>query len=305
MHEIDSAGIVSNGDVRADNGEHSLLNVSFYGVRGSTPCCDDSVRDFGGNTACVLVEADGHDPIICDMGTGLTYLGRDLMRRPSSAEPFRATLLASHLHWDHIQGLPFFQPMLTPGAEVEIIGPRQDGTTLAEAFGSCIQPPVFPVSLADLPGSITFRESHEERFEIGSLLIESFPVLHVGPTNGYRINSESGSVVFICDHQQPYDGSLNVPADVVAVCEGADVLIHDSQYDAEEFARKSDWGHCTPDFALELARQANVRRLVLFHHDPTHDDDWIRNQVCRLQMLAGGTVEVLAAYEGLKLVSGS
>ncbi|MEL7155912.1 MAG: MBL fold metallo-hydrolase, partial [Actinomycetota bacterium] len=268
-----------------------LLTVTFYGVRGSTPCADERTRDFGGNTACVLIEAPGSEPIICDMGTGLPYLGTDLIDRGDvDTDQFRATMLVSHLHWDHIQGLPFFRPLLQPGSEVDIFGPPQDDGTLAEAFAQCIKPPVFPVSLEDLPGTIRYRDLGPETIRVGSAAVTAFPVRHVGPTNGYRIDNGTGSVVFICDHQQPHDGSLEVPADVVAACAGADVLIHDSQYDAEEFALKNTWGHCTPDFALELAKQAGVRRLVMFHHDPSHSDEWIREQRCRLQAIAGDEV---------------
>lgn len=280
--------------------------MTFYGVRGSTPCCDETTRKFGGNTTCVLIEAPGADPIICDMGTGLTYLGNDLLERDDiDTDTFRATMLVSHLHWDHIQGLPFFRPLLGPGSSVDLIGPPQESGSLADAFAECMSPPVFPVALADLPGEITYRTMHSEKTMIGQTCVAAFPVRHVGPTNGYRIENGAGSVVFICDHQQPEDGSLNVPADVVEACRGADVLIHDSQYDAEEFARKSTWGHCTPEFALELARQAGVKRLVMFHHDPAHDDQWIIRHRNRLQELAGDEVEVLAAAEGTSIVSGA
>ncbi|MEM8924527.1 MAG: MBL fold metallo-hydrolase [Actinomycetota bacterium] len=274
-------------------------------MRGSTPCSDPSTREFGGNTACILIDIPGQAPIICDMGTGLPYLGRDLLARDDvDTDNFRATILVSHLHWDHIQGLPFFTPLLRPGAEVEIMGPNQEGSSLADEFASCIQPPVFPVSLTDLPGAILYRELDREQVKIGAVTVDAFPVLHVGPTNGYRIENGSGSLVFICDHQQPYDGSLDVPDDVVAACAGADILIHDSQYDAEEFAVKSTWGHCTPDYALEVARRAEVKRLVLFHHDPAHDDAWIHDQLARVRAMAGDEVEVVAAYEGMSLTSG-
>ncbi|MEM9135638.1 MAG: MBL fold metallo-hydrolase [Actinomycetota bacterium] len=240
------------------------------------------------------------------MGTGLTYLGKDLLERDDiDTDAFRATMLVSHLHWDHIQGLPFFRPLLRPGAAVDLIGPPQEAGSLADAFAECISPPVFPVALTDLPGEITYRTLHEETTTIGPASVTAFPVRHVGPTNGYRIEAGTGSVVFICDHQQPEDGSLDVPVDVVDACRGADVLIHDTQYDAEEFVYRSNWGHCTPDFALELARQAGVKRLVMFHHDPSHDDQWIKDQRDRLQEMAGGDVEVLAAAEGTSMVSGA
>lgn len=281
-----------------------MLNVTFYGVRGSTPCSGEEIRQYGGNTACVLVEVPDEAPIICDLGTGLSYLGRDLQARPATGQPFRGTALVSHLHWDHIQGIPFFKPLFTPGAVLDIVGPRQEDSSIEAEFSRCIRPPVFPVTLKDLPGTVRYRDVEDETIELGSATVSCFPVPHIGPTSGYRIDAADASVAFICDHQQPLDGSLDLPDRVVAACEGVDVLIHDSQYDGEEFAQRADWGHCTADFALELARRAGARRLVLFHHDPAHDDAWVTDQVCRVQSMAGPDIDVLGAREGMTLTSG-
>ena len=287
-----------------------MLNVTFYGVRGSTPCSSEATRGFGGNTACVLVEVDGDSPIVLDLGTGLRYLGQDLLaaeaRRVEAGgepEPFRGSALLSHLHWDHIQGVPFFRPLVLDGAELDVYGPRIPGSSLEAEFARFIQPPVFPVSLSDLPATLRYHEVDDEVVIIGSASVTCFAVPHIGPTNGYRIDGAAGSVAFVCDHQQPRDGSLLPPGHVIEACRGVDILIHDAQYNAEEFKLKSDWGHCTADFALELARLCGARRLVLFHHDPGHNDDWIRDQVGRVQALAGSTVEVIGAAEGLTLCS--
>lgn len=281
-----------------------MLSATFYGVRGSTPCSGESTNGYGGNTSCVLVEVPGQDPIICDLGTGLRYLGRDLEQSPRR-RPFSGTALISHLHWDHIQGLPFFRPVLGPGAHLELIGPRQEfGRSLASAFERFVCPPVFPVSLANLPGSFSYRDACDEVLQVGRATVTCFTVPHVGPTNGYRIDAGHGSVAYLSDHQQPLDGSHDVPEDIVEACRGVDILIHDAQFDADEFAERADWGHCTPDFALELARRCGARRLVLFHHDPAHDDDWIRSTVERVQAAAGEELVVIGAAEGMRLVSG-
>jgi phosphoribosyl 1,2-cyclic phosphodiesterase len=287
-----------------------MLNITFYGVRGSTPCCCESTRGFGGNTACVLVEVEGNDhPIICDLGTGLRYLGNDIEARrngngaPDGGTAFRGAALVSHLHWDHIQGLPFFRPILTPDAALHLFGPPQDGSTLRAELAHSIQPPVFPVGIEDLPVDLAVHEVASDTFSVGGATVTSFPVPHIGPTNGYRIDAGGASMAFICDHQQPVDGSLEVPAHIVEACAGVDVLVHDSQYDWQEFDVKRNWGHCTPDFALALAERCGAERLVLFHHDPSHDDGWIRDQVCRVQAMAGSRVEVIGAAEGLTLRS--
>jgi phosphoribosyl 1,2-cyclic phosphodiesterase len=280
-----------------------MLNATFYGVRGSTPCSCDQTRGFGGNTSCVLVEIPDEAPIICDLGTGVRYLGRDMSERGLVAG-FTATALISHLHWDHIQGLPFFLPVLQAGSRLEIVGPSQVDSSIEERFNQFVRPPAFPVAINDLPGEIVFRDAADETLQIGSASVHCFGVEHVGPTNGYRIDVGDASLAYISDHQQPLDGSLDVPDDVVEACDGVDILVHDAQFDAEEFAARSDWGHCTPDFALELARRCRARRLVLFHHDPAHDDAWVRATVDRIQADAGPNIEIIGASEGLCLRSG-
>lgn len=277
-----------------------MLDVTFYGVRGSTPCSGPGIERYGGNTSCVLVQVPDEAPIVCDLGTGLRYLGVDF----GLDRPFVGTALVSHLHWDHIQGLPFFTPVLRPGAELEIIGPMQEGKTLGEAFAAGLQPPLFPVNLADLPGTFRFRETAEGCFEIGSAKVTVFPVTHVGPTNGYRIDHGRASVAYISDYQQPEDGSLAVSERVVEACAGVDVLIHDAQYNPEEFALKSNWGHCTVEYAVEVARAVGASRLVLYHHDPAHDDDWVDEASAYATELAGSACEVIAAAEGMTLSSG-
>lgn len=277
-----------------------MLDVIFYGVRGSTPCSCERTRGVGGNTSCVLVDIPDSDPIVLDCGTGLRYLGQAL---GISETPFRGTALVTHLHWDHVQGLPFFVPMLSEGAELTIVGPVQQGTTLMEELQSFIRPPLFPVSFDSFPGRFEVCEQSSGTFEIGSARVTIGSVPHSGPTNGYRIESGEGSVAYVPDHQQPELGSTDVADSVLALCDGVDLLIHDAQYDAAEFGAKSDWGHSTAAYALEVARQAGVKRLVLFHHDPTHDDRWIDASLEDTRR-SGGSIEVITACEGLRLSSG-
>ncbi len=277
-----------------------MLEITFYGVRGSTPCSGPTVARYGGNTSCVVVQVPGEDPIICDLGTGVRDFGIGLA---GATEPFRATALVTHLHWDHIQGLPFFSPVLQAGAELDVIGPIQDGRTLEDAFAAAICPPMFPIPLADLPGRIRFDERCGCRFALGSAAVTAFPVPHVGPTNGYRIEAGGASVAYVSDFQQPVggDGRSSVPAALVEHLRGVDVLIHDAQYDPDEFAKKSTWGHCTVAYAVEVARAAEVGQLVLYHHDPLHDDEWIDRATSDANRWADGDFEVVAGAEGLRL----
>jgi len=280
-----------------------MLDISFFGVRGSTPCSGPSTARHGGNTSCVVVQVPGESPVICDLGTGVRYFGASV-EAAARPEPFQATALVTHLHWDHIQGLPFFSPILRPGSSLDIIGPVQEEVSLEEAISTAVAPPMFPVPLADLPGQIRFREMAKGCFSVGSAIVTVFPVPHVGPTNGYRIEAGGASVAYISDFQQPLGDTPDIPEQVIEYCRGADVLVHDAQYDQAEFATKSTWGHCTVAYAVKVALAAEVGRLVLYHHDPLHDDDWIDRAVAEANDLAGGRLEVLAAAEGLVLQAG-
>ncbi len=283
-----------------------MLDITFYGVRGSTPCSGPETQEFGGNTSCVLVAVGDEPPIICDLGTGVRRLGHDLSA--ASTEPVRASALLSHLHWDHVQGVPFFAPILKTGSSLDVYGPVQNGRSLLEIVEEFVAPPLFPVSLKQLPGSCSFTEVGNQTFAVGSATVTAFDVEHAGPTNGYRIDAGGGSVAYISDCQEPLDGSRIVPDVVLEACADVDILIHDAQYSAAELAQRPDWGHCTPDYALAVAVACRAKRLVLFHHDPAHDDTWVRSEVARLREAAaslghGDGIDVLAAFEGLTLHS--
>jgi phosphoribosyl 1,2-cyclic phosphodiesterase len=246
------------------------MTVTFHGVRGSTPCHGEEIARYGGNTSCVSLGIPDQDPILFDLGTGLRYFGQTL----SSDEPFRGTCLLSHLHWDHIQGLPFFKPFLRPGANVKIYAPHQPGDiSVAEVFADTIKPPLFPIHFSMFPGMVDLHEIADDEFDVGAATVRSRLIPHVGHTVGYRVEWNGRSVVYMSDHQMPADGTHSAWPGVFDLCNGADLLIHDAQYTPEEFAQKRDWGHCTPDYAVWLSATAGVKRLAMFHHDPAHDDD--------------------------------
>ncbi|MBC8194891.1 MAG: hypothetical protein ISR43_04560 [Acidimicrobiia bacterium] len=250
------------------------LDVRFYGVRGSTPCPCDANKRYGGNTSCVVLEADGADPILLDMGTGLRYFGMEIDREPATP-PFRGTALVSHLHWDHVQGLPFFSPINRSGAHLDVFGPADGNRSMKAAFASFMNPPYFPICIDDLAGNVAFHDVCDGTMSIGPAVVTTRKVPHVGVTNGYRIDWGSVSVAYISDHQQPVDDPHCVDEAVLELADGVDLLIHDAQFTAEEFAQRSDWGHSTVAYALEVAHQASVSELALFHHDPSHCDETV------------------------------
>lgn len=270
-----------------------MVNVTFWGVRGSTPCPCEANKRYGGNTACVSVEAPGQDTILFDLGTGLRFFGESVASDP----PFRGLALVTHLHWDHVQGLPFFTPIHDPGSSLVVCG-RHDEGSLRSAFEEFMRPPYFPIRPADLCGEITFRDVADTCFDWGRAHIAVGDVPHTGATNGYRVELDGVVVAYISDHQEPTHEAA-IDASVLALCADADLVIHDAQYEPHEFAAKADWGHCTVAYAVRVAAEAGAKRLALFHHDPSHGDEIIDRLLADARCLARGTsvVEVIAAAE--------
>ena len=272
--------------------------ITFHGVRGSTPCHGDDIARYGGNTSCVSVVVEGEDPLLFDLGTGLRYFGL------GCSAPFRGTSLVSHLHWDHVQGLPFFSPLQHEDTHLTVYAPSEhDGRSAADVLAATICPPLFPIGLDGFPGEIEVRQP-ARHFRVGGFDVESTAVPHIGEALGYRVNRNGTSVAYISDHQQPTSGA-RIADGVFELCHGVDLLIHDAQYTPGEFARKSDWGHCTIEYAVWLAGEVGARRLALYHHDPTHDDDTIdRLTAGAVECGRAMGVEVFAAREGLAVQLG-
>lgn len=270
------------------------MKVTFHGVRGSTPCHGPDTAKYGGNTSCVSVEAEGQRPLLLDLGTGLRYFGQQFSARTSA--PLDAVALVTHLHWDHIQGFPFFGPILQEGARLELFGPQQeDGTSFMMSVSQAIRQPTFPVELHDLRGKFEFHDVADNDFMIDDYSVKSRLVPHIGPTVGYRIEFGGKSIAYISDHQQPLDGSFVLPSGVRELAQDVDLLIHDSQYTPAEFEMKKTWGHCTSDFAIGIASACNARRVALYHHDPDRTDvELDAMKPCD----ANGATEVFIAREG-------
>jgi phosphoribosyl 1,2-cyclic phosphodiesterase len=276
------------------------IRVLFNGVRGSTPCAGGAYARYGGHSSCVALEADGAPPIVFDLGTGLRPYGL------RCADEFHGSVLLTHLHWDHVQGLPFFTPLHREGATLDIYGPRQHEGPLGQVFEQLMSPPFFPIVPRQLAGDVRFHDTGEDDFPVNGAKVRSRWVRHVGPTLGFRVDWNGVSVAYIPDHGpgcNPDDADDYVPHEMLELCDGVDVLIHDAQHTASEWAPKRHWGHCTVDYAIHVAREAGARRLVLFHHDPAHGDDDLDHIEVTAQDAAShlGAPEVVAAYEGMEL----
>ena len=234
-----------------------------------------------------------------DLGTGLRPFGHALDRRTGPGESVEVTAFLTHLHWDHIIGLPFCTPLLRRGGRLDVFGPAQESGPLHQVIDRVVQPPFFPVQVHELEGSIAFHEVTDDVVPVGSAKVLVRQVPHVGTTLGFRIEAGGTSVAYVSDHQAPDDRS-HVDAAVLELCDGADLVIHDAQYTEEEFSAKATWGHSTVSYAVHVAAEAGARQLVLFHHDPQHDDDFVDGLLAQARAAgdAGRLDGVVAAREG-------
>jgi phosphoribosyl 1,2-cyclic phosphodiesterase len=274
------------------------LSLRFWGVRGSIATPGADTARIGGNTSCVELRA-GDTHIALDAGTGLRGYGNALSREGVG----EVTLLLSHLHWDHIQGIPFFAPLYQPGARVHVVSGTASGSAEA-ALRAQMQTPAFPVDLAEVPAHLSFMGARErQRIVVGEAEVYAARGNHPDPVYAWRIEHGGRSVVYATDteHYRCVDPRL------LALARGADVLIYDAQYLPNEYAGEGGqsrvgWGHSTWEAATELARAANVGRLVLFHHDPSRTDEG----VMAIEALAQGQfADTVAAREGMAFSVGA
>lgn len=274
-------------------------------MRGSCPCSGAGYVRYGGNTSCVAVTVGDEPPIVLDLGTGLRPLGRDLEARVGSDVPIAMTALLTHLHWDHIIGLPFCAPLLRAGTNMDVYGPPQVGGTLHDVIDRVVIPPFFPVQVKELHGSIEFHEVDDDDIAIGSAKIRVRRVPHVGTTLGFRIEADGASVAYVSDHQTPADHRTVAPS-VLELCDGADLVIHDAQYTEAEFTTKATWGHSTVGYAVHVAAEAGARQLSLYHHDPDHTDEILDRLVDEAHTArdASRLESVTAAAEGSSIELG-
>lgn len=268
------------------------LSVRFWGVRGSVATSGSAFVGTGGNTTCIEVRASD-ELIILDAGTGLVPFGQTL------GLPLRATFLLTHFHWDHIQGFPFFGPAYQRGNHLTLYGlGNRDGDVKA-AFERQMQPPYFPVTLEALQACLEFRSLRPgAEFRIGPASVRTGELNHPQSCLGYRISVGGASVVLATD-TEPIEGG-SVDPGVLELARGADLLIHDAQYTEEQYHLngRRGWGHSTYSTACQVAAEAGVRQLVLFHHDPSHDDQAVDEIEAAARCLFPDT---LLAREGMAL----
>ncbi|MCL5074496.1 MAG: MBL fold metallo-hydrolase [Chloroflexi bacterium] len=300
------------------------MRIKFWGTRGSIPVPGAATLRYGGNTACLQVITDDNTLIIIDCGTGIRNLGHWLDKH--WPHPIRGHILLSHLHWDHIQGFPFFVPAFRPENEFAIYGPQDMDRRLDEVFAGQMEYPYFPLRLRQLPARLTFHELTEGSFQIDNIEVTTLPLHHTSLTLGYRLQINGSVLVYASDTEPhaPQRAALSSYVNhrltsghgegdrfthegnrrLASFAQCAQLLIHDAQYTAEEYTERVGWGHSSVDYAVDVAVEAQVGQLALFHHDPDHTDQVIERLERYAQERAaqcGAAMRVFAAAEGQEL----
>ena len=250
------------------------MRVTLFGTRGSIAAPGPETNRYGGNTSAVEVLGKDGTVLVLDAGTGIRRLGAQIP--PTTT---RVDVLLTHLHMDHIQGLGFFGPLYDPKVDVHIWGPATSVLTLEARLSRYLSPPLFPVHLRHLP-CVTCHEVPRPPFAVGPFRIHTSLVCHPGPTVGYRIEAKEGVATYLSDHEPALGlikGRWPAPDWISGydLAVNADLLIHDAQYTDDEYQRCVGWGHSTYRHAFEFACQVGAKRIVPFHHDPSHNDEML------------------------------
>lgn len=291
--------------------------VRFWGTRGSIPTPGYATRRYGGNTSCVEVRID--DALfICDGGTGLRELGMHLLSR--KLPEIEAHMFFSHMHWDHIQGFPFFVPAYSPKTSLHVYEVAAGDNRVKQLLHGQMRSEYFPVRFSDLGSSIISQSFESSQTQVAGVRIRCIEQTHPGRSFAYSFEKNGTKVVYATDNELDLtllDGPQaerhperlrRLPQDFVTFCEGASLLISDGQYTDEEYPLKVGWGHARTSTVVDLAVQAGVEQLALFHHDPMHTDAFVDQKVEAARQRAaahGAKLVIFGAREGLEMKFGS
>lgn len=300
------------------------MKIKFWGVRGSLPTPGRDTIEFGGNTPCIQVDT-GSDIIILDAGTGIRDLGFELLKK---GQPLKVHILITHTHWDHIMGLPFFVPIFLGTSEIHLYGPAHHDKGVEDIIKDMMDYEFFPVSAMSLAAKMVYHDLHEEKeeFNVNGTKINAHFMNHPVYMMGYRLEHEGKSVIYTGDHEPYYDMLTGDDATtdmldskegvseivtmmnsrIVDFAKNSTLLICDTAYTKEEYDKKRGWGHSTYEQGLELASNAHIEQLALFHHDPSRKDKQLLEIESKMQsQLASQKPEfpkkVFAAREGMEI----
>ncbi|MDR2767016.1 MAG: MBL fold metallo-hydrolase [Treponema sp.] len=302
-----------------------MLKLRIWGVRGSIPCPGKNTVIYGGNTSCLEIRAD-KKIVIIDFGTGIKPFGDWLMANDFKNGPIDADIFITHTHWDHIMGFPMFTPLFIPTSRLRIRGPvSYEDETLEQIIGSQLTYRYWPVRISELSARIEYAQIKETSLDLGDgLWVTTKYLNHPILCLGYRFEYKGKSIVTAYDNEPFRNLFPTDPADpgydedaaregeaaaqeenekLLNFFQGADILIHDTQYTAKEYAAHLGWGHTSFEYAINNANRAGVKKLVLFHHDPNRTDEELGKleRAYRRQVSGKTNMQVIAAREGLEL----
>jgi phosphoribosyl 1,2-cyclic phosphodiesterase len=275
--------------------------VKFWGTRGSIPTPSNWTRVYGGNTSCVEVRFDD-TVFICDAGSGIREMGKDLMTR--SPRPQELHLLLTHTHWDHIQGFPFFVPAYESSACIRVYGPTAGDDSRHRLLSGQMSSDYFPVSFGELGARIVADDLAGGEKTIAGVRVRSFPLNHPGGCSGYIFEKDGVKIVYATDNELLSTPACEKAAPLIEAARDATLLITDAQYDDAQYEHHRGWGHSSCSAATDLALQADVQRLALFHHDPESSDRELDARVAacsKRATLQGSSLIIFAAREGVEL----
>ncbi len=301
------------------------MQITFWGVRGSYPVPGAATVRYGGQTSCVESRSSRGECVIVDAGTGMRGLGNKLLRE--ATEPMNYHVLLSHVHWDHIQGLPFFSPAYVAGTKISVYALLTAADELHQVIGGITRHEFFPVPLEAVPATFEFHQVEPGvEFDIGSCHVTPFALNHPFGSVGYRLDCDGSSWAYVADtapftevlHKQHFlAGPEPLTTDdrtalaamrdaLVRRLAGVDTVVYDTHFLPDEYSKFPHYGHSTPDQALEICVEAKARRLVLYHHAPSHSDDQM-DQVAARYLAKGAAlgIEVLTSFEGMTLPIGN
>ncbi len=292
------------------------MYIKFWGVRGSVPVPGKDTLHYGGNTTCIEIRTSDNRLIIIDAGTGIRALGLELLKGEFGRGEGEAHILFTHTHWDHIQGFPFFLPAYikrdpsapsgkVTGNKLHLYGASDVDDRLEATLRGQMEHFYFPVALDYLAAQITFNPLQGKSFQVGQAKITARRLIHPNGVLGYRIEEANKVLTVATDCEHPTDGSID--NNLLELAQDADIFVYDAQYTPQEYnpsqhggsgPSKIGWGHSTPDEGIRIAHTANAKRLILTHHDPLHNDDFIRQME---QDTQSKFAESQFAFEGLNL----
>lgn len=257
------------------------MKVRFWGVRGSIPSPGPDTVIYGGNTSCVQLIFNEDKFLIFDCGSGIRALGKNILTY-SPEKKIKSNILLSHTHWDHIQGFPFFAPAFVPDNEFTIYGPPAINERLENVLAGQMEYRYFPVKLSDMSSNITIKELKDKETTIDGITVETMYMYHTSPTMGFKINHNGKTFLYCTDNEAHHITPLDQKDykndfkendwKFVEFVKNANLLIIDAQYAPEEYLQKIGWGHSNWKYSVQVAKEADVKKLVLFHHDPEHND---------------------------------